>query len=269
MPDIHSTAIICDTAQIGEGTTIGPYTVIGKRVKIGKNNKIGPHCVIENAVMGEGNEVIASAFIGVKPQDLSYDDNMQSAVVIGNKNKIRECVTIHRATNLDKPTTIGDSCLLMANSHVAHDCILHNHIILANSVGVAGHVEIDDGAILSGMVGAHQFVRIGKLAMVSGLSGLPLDVPPFCYATGGRAKLAGINIVGLTRAKFSKEAIRAVKEAYKVLFLSQNTMAESIKILKENNPATEVMELITFCENSKRGIMSARAKGKKTEEDDE
>lgn len=266
-PNIHSTAIVSPEAKIGEGTVIGPYTIIGKNTTLGQNNNIGPHCVIENTIMGDGNEVIASAFIGVKPQDLSYD-GMESMVVMGNGNKVRECVTIHRSTSLDTPTKIGDNCLFMANSHIAHDCQLQDRIILVNSAGVAGHAEIASGAIISGMCGVHQFVRVGRLAMLSGLSGLTLDLPPFCYGVGTRAKLAGINLVGLKRAGFTREAIVAIKRAYAQLFLSKNTLQESLAILKQNNPTPEVMEMIDFIETSKRGVMVARSKAAKDEDAD-
>ncbi|MBQ3933966.1 MAG: acyl-ACP--UDP-N-acetylglucosamine O-acyltransferase [Elusimicrobiaceae bacterium] len=266
-PNIHPTAIIDPSAKIGEGTVVGPFTIIGKGVTIGKNNKIGPSCVIENTTMGDENELIGHCFIGVKPQDLSYKDGFESRVQIGNKNKIRECVTIHRSTKLDQPTVIGDSCLLMANSHVAHDCILGNNIILVNCCGVAGHVRIADHAILSGLTGVHQFVRIGRLAMLSGLSGLMLDLPPFCYATGTRAKLAGINVIGLRRAGFSSETIRAIKHAYMELFLSTRTMKESIELLRSKPQVPEVMEMIEFCEKTERGLTTPRKKTNNTEED--
>jgi len=270
-PNIHPTAIIDPSAKIGEGTIIGPFTIIGKNTTIGKNNKIGPSCIIENTTMGDENELIASCFIGVKPQDLSFQDGMESRVQIGNKNKIRECVTIHRATNLEQPTTIGNSCLLMANSHVAHDCILGNNIILVNSCGVAGHARIGDHAILSGLTGVHQFVRVGRFAMLSGLSGLTLDLPPFCYAVGTRAKLAGLNLIGLKRAGFKPEVVRAIKKAYMELFVSDRTMEESIALLRSKPQVPEVTELIDFCASTKRGLTTSRAKARKQkdEEDDE
>ena len=218
--------------------------------------------------MGDENELIGHCFIGVKPQDLSYQDGFESRVKIGNKNKRRECVTIHRSTKLEQPTVIGDSCLLMANSHVAHDCILGNNIILANSCAVAGHVQIADRAIMSGLTGLHQFVRVGRLAMLSGLSGLTLDLPPFCYATGTRAKLAGLNLVGLKRAGFKPEVIRAIKKAYMEIFVSDKTMEESIKILRSKPQVPEVMELIEFCESTKRGLTTSRAKSRRQKEED-
>ena len=268
-PVIHPTAIIDPSAKIGEGTVVGPFTIIGKDTTIGKNNRIGPSCIIENTDMGDENELIGHCFIGVKPQDLSYKDGFESRVKIGNKNKIRECVTIHRSTKLEQPTVIGDSCLLMANSHVAHDCILGNNIILANSCAVAGHVRIADRAIMSGLTGLHQFVRVGRLAMLSGLSGLTLDLPPFCYATGTRAKLAGLNIIGLKRAGFSSETVRAIKKAYMELFLSSRTLKESIEFLRSKPQVPEVMEMIEFCETTERGLTTPRKKTNKTEEDND
>ena len=256
--NIHPTAIIDPQAKIGKNVQIGPYTIIGKNTEIGEGSKIGPFCVIENTKMGKNNELIGSAFIGVKPQDLSYKD-LESCVIIGDRNQIRENVTIHRATSLETPTTIGNNCLLMANSHVAHDCVLGNNIILVNSCGVAGHVHICDNAILSGMTALHQFVRVGRFSMLSGLSGLTLDMPPFCRATGTRAKLVGLNTVGLRRAGWTREQISAVKNAYKKLFLdTTHTMKETLDILEKENPTPEVKELIDFCRNTKRGIMSAR-----------
>jgi UDP-N-acetylglucosamine acyltransferase len=257
--NIHATAIIAPDAKIGDNATIGPYTIIGKKTTIGAGSRIGPHCVIENTIMGENNEVISCASIGLKPQDLSYD-GIESMVVIGSNNQIREGVTIHRATSLDAPTVIGDNCLFMANSHVAHDCRIGDNVILVNSSGVAGHVDIANNAILSGMSAVHQFVRIGRLAMISGLSGLPLDVPPFCRASGGRAKLVGLNTIGLRRNGFTREMISAVKNAYKTLFHSTRTLKESIEILRKNNPTPEVLEMIVFIENTKRGVTAARRK---------
>lgn len=256
---IHPTAIIDPSAKIDPTTYIGPYTVVGKNVTMGKNNHIGPFCLIENTEMGDGNEVIAHASIGVKPQDLSYD-GMESMVVIGNGNKIRECVTIHRSTKLDVPTHIGNNCLLMANAHIAHDCQLGSNIILANSTGIAGHVQLADRVISSGMVGVHQFVRVGKLAMLSGGAMLPLDVPPYCTAQGQRARLVGLNVIGMRRAGMSRDEIMAVKRAFKVLFRSKMMLAEAIAKLEAENPIAPVKEMLEFCKNSKRGIASAKRK---------
>jgi len=265
---IHPTAIIAPDAEIGKNTVIGPYAVIGPKTKTGDNNYIGPHCVIEHTIMGNNNEITASAFIGMKPQDLTHD-GAETMVVIGDNNKIRECATIHRATKSDAPTKVGNNCFLMACAHIAHDCKVGNNVIMVNNSGIAGHVEVADNALLSGMVAVHQFVRIGRLSMVSGLSGLPLDLPPFCRASGGRAKLVGLNSVGLRRNGFTREEIASVKKAYRQLFLSTNTLKESIEILKKDNPTPQVLEMINFIENSKRGIMAARRKAAGAEDADD
>ena len=255
--NIHPTAIIAPDAKIDPSTQIGPYTVIGPHVTIGKNNHIGPFCLIENTVMGDGNELIAHATIGVKPQDLSYDDAMQSMVHIGNGNKIRECVTIHRSTKEDVPTIVGNNCLLMANSHVAHDCCLGNNIIVANSTGIAGHVHIADRVVCSGLVGIHQFVRIGRMCMLSGGALIRQDVPPFCIVEGEHAKLVGLNIIGLRRNGLSHEEITQIKRAFKTLFRSKMLLKDAIAEVESSNPIPYVQELVDFCKEGKRGITAA------------
>ncbi len=259
MSNIHPTAIIDPSAQIDPSTVIGPYTIIGKDVVIGKNNHIGPYCVIENTTMGDDNELIASSFIGVKPQDLSYKDE-PTRVTMGNGNKIRECVTIHRSTKLDIPTSIGNNCLLMANAHIAHDCHLGNNIIIANSTGVAGHVVVEDRVVMSGMVGIHQFVRVGTMAMLSGGAMLPLDIPPYCIAQGERARLVGLNLVGLRRGGVSREAIMEIKRAYKLMFRSGKRLQDAMAELEAAHPCKEVQHMIDFCRASKRGVASAKLK---------
>ncbi len=258
--NLHPTAIIAPDAKIDPSTVIGPYTVIGPHVTIGKNNHIGPFCLIENTVMGDDNEVIAHATIGVKPQDLSYDDSLQSMVHIGNGNKIRECVTIHRSTQKDIPTVVGNNCLLMANSHVAHDCHLGNNIILGNSTGIAGHVHIADRVITSGMVGVHQFARIGRLAMLSGGTMAPQDIPPFCTAQGERARLVGLNVIGMRRAGMTHEEITTVSRAFKTLFRSKMLLQDAIAKVEAEHPIAAVQEILDFCKESKRGITAAKLK---------
>lgn len=259
MSNIHPTALIDPSAQIDPSTTVGPFTVIGPDVIIGKNNKIGPHCVIENTTMGDDNEIIASAFIGVKPQDLSYKGE-PTRVTMGSGNQIRECVTIHRSTHLDSPTSIGDGCLLMANVHVAHDCHLGNHIIIANSTGIAGHVTVEDRVVMSGMVGIHQFARIGTMAMLSGGAMIPLDIPPYCIAQGERARLVGLNVVGMRRGGLTRESMTQIKRAYKLLFRSGKRLDDSIAELEAQNPCPEVRHMIDFCKASKRGVTMAKRK---------
>ncbi len=257
MSNIHPTAIIDPSAQIDPSTVVGPYTVIGADVQIGKNNHIGPFCVIENTTMGDNNELIASCFIGVKPQDLSYKDE-HTRVVMGNGNKIRECVTIHRSTFIDKPTTLGNNNLLMANSHLAHDVQMGNNCIIANSTGIAGHVLIEDRVVMSGMVGVHQFSRVGTMAMISGGAMVPLDVPPYCIAQGERARLVGLNIVGMRRSGMERSAMFEIKRAFKLMFRSGKRLEEAMTELEAAPHCQEVQHLIDFCRASERGVMPAK-----------
>jgi len=266
MSNIHPTAIIHPSAHIDPSTVVGPYTVIGEDVQIGKNNHIGPFCVIENTTMGDNNELIASCFVGVKPQDLSYKDE-HTRVVMGNGNKIRECVTIHRSTFVDKPTTLGHNNLLMANSHLAHDVQMGNHCIIANSTGIAGHVIIEDRVVMSGMVGVHQFSRVGTMAMISGGAMVPLDVPPYCIAQGERARLVGLNIIGLRRSGMDRSAMLEIKRAFKLMFRSGKRLEEAMAQLEAAPHCKEVQHLIDFCRASERGVMPAK-KSMRGEEDE-
>lgn len=257
MSNIHPTAIIDPAAKIDPSTVVGPYTVIGPDVQIGKNNHIGPFCVIENTTMGDNNDLIASCFIGVKPQDLSYKDE-PTRVVMGNGNKIRECVTIHRSTFVDKPTTLGNNNLLMANSHLAHDVQMGNNCIVANSTGIAGHVIVEDRVVMSGMVGVHQFSRVGTMSMISGGTMVALDVPPYTLAQGERAKLIGLNIVGLRRAGLDRKVILEIKRAFKLMFRSGKRLEEAMAELEAAPRCAEVQHLIDFCRASQRGIAPAK-----------
>lgn len=258
--NIHPTAVIHPNAKIADGVTISPYVIIGDDVQVGSGTKIGPFCVLENCTVGENNEFISHASIGVKPQDLSYRDE-HTRVVIGDRNKIREGVTVHRSTDLEIPTRVGNDCLLMAQAHIAHDVQVGNGVIVVNSAGVAGHVIIEDRAIISGLSAIHQFVRVGTFAMLSGLGGLPQDLPPYCIASGTRAKLVGLNLVGLKRAGFKLETVRSIKNTYKILFLSGLNMSDAIvKARGQENLTKEAEHMINFCANSKRGVITARMK---------
>ncbi len=257
MSNIHPTCVVDPSAQIDPSTVIGPYTVIGQNVVIGKNNKIGPYCVIENTTLGDNNEFISSVSVGVKPQDLKYKDE-PTRVVIGNGNELRECVTVHRSTDINVPTSIGNNCLLMANAHVAHDCHLGSNIIVANCTAIAGHITIEDRAVISGLIGIHQFSRIGTMAMLSGGTMVHQDIPPYCIAQGSRARLVGINLVGLRRNGLSRETILNIRRAYKALFRSGKMLSEALAELEATHPCKEVQHLIDFCKNSTRGIVAAK-----------
>ena len=268
MSNIHPTAVIHPNAKIADNVTISPYVVIGDDVEIGSGTKIGPFCVFENCTIGKDNEFIASSFIGVKPQDLSYKDE-HTRVVMGDRNKIREGVTVHRSTDVNVPTRVGNDCLLMAQAHVAHDVQICNGVILVNSAGVAGHIIIEDRAIISGLSALHQFVRVGTFAMLSGLGGLPQDLPPYCIASGTRAKLVGLNLVGLKRAGFKLDTVRSIKNTYKILFLSGLNMSDAIvKARAQEGLTKEAEHMINFCAESKRGVITARMKSSADDDDE-
>ena len=254
--NIHSTAIVHPKAQIAEGVSIGPYSVIGEQVSIGKDTKIASHVLIEGwTTIGERNQLHSFSCIGTPPQDVGYK-NEETYLIIGDDNVIREFATVHRATTkADRKTEIGNRNYLMAYSHVAHDCKLGNSIIMANSAGLAGHITIEDYAILGGIVGVHQHVRIGAYAMIGGQSAIVQDIPPYVSAAGNRAQLYGLNTIGLKRKGFSDEVINDLKKAYKIIFRSGLMQDEAFKKAIEEFPDTrEVHYLVDFMRKSKRGV---------------
>jgi len=254
-PTIHRTAIVDSGAKIEDGVEIGPYCIIGKRVKIGKNTKLNSHIVMEDTDIGSNCTVFPFTSIGLPPQDTRYNDE-KTKVKIGSNNIIREYITIHRASiSGDKVTTIGNNNFMMAYVHIAHDCKIGNHTIMANSTTLAGHVEVEDYAFIGGHVAVHQFTRIGAYSMIGGFSAIPQDIPPFTTAAGERAKLYGLNTIGLKRHDFEEATIKDLKHAYKVLFRSKLTLKEAIKKLKkENQHSEEIKHFIDFIEKNKRGI---------------
>lgn len=253
---IHPTAIISPDAHLEEGVEIGPYSIIGSDVKIGKNTLIGPHTVIDDYThIGEGNHIFQFCSIGAPPQDLKFGGE-KTRVVIGNFNTIREFVTIHRSTTADIGVTIiGDHNLLMAYTHVAHNCKLDNNIIMSNAATLAGHIHIEDYAIISGLTGIHQFCRIGEHCMIGGASAVVKDIPPYVIAQGNHAKLFGLNVIGLKRRNFSEKTIKAISEAYRIIFRSKLLLEDAIKKAEaevENLP--EVNHFIKFIKESERGV---------------
>ena len=256
---IHPTAIVHPTATLDPSVTVGPYAVIGEDVVIGAGSSVGPHAVVEHATIGKNNKLHAGCYGGTAPQDLKYAGE-KTRLVMGDNNTVRECVTINRGTTHTGETRIGSNCLFMAYAHVAHDCRIGNGVIVVNSVALAGHIEVGDYAVLGGICAIHQFARIGRLAMLGGGSMNGQDVLPFCNTQGDRAQLRGLNILGMRRAGISREAIGAVKDAYKLIFMQGLTMAAAVLKLKAGNPCPEVQEWIRFIEApSKRGLMRAAA----------
>ena len=239
---IHPTAIIDQKAKIGENVEIGAFTLIGGNVEIGDNTIIKSHCVIEGFTkIGKNNIIFPFVAIGQDPQDLKFNGE-KSEIVIGDNNKIREYVTIHPGTKDDNLITkIGNNCLFMVSSHIAHDCVIGNNVVLANNATLAGHVKVGDFAIIGGLSAVHQFVRIGNNAMIGGMSGVENDVIPYGAVTGERASLAGLNIIGLKRANFEREEIHALRAFYKELFEDKN----------ENSLSDKISELAQKYENKK------------------
>lgn len=253
---IHSTAIIHPAARIGQDVQIGPYAVIGEYVVIGDRTTIGPHTVIEGRTqIGCDNQIFQFASVGAIPQDLKYRGE-ETTLRIGDRNIVREFVTLHLGTTEGGgETVIGNNNLFMAYCHVAHDCHVGNHVIMANGSTLAGHVEVQDYAILGGLSAIHQFTRVGAHVMISGGAMVNQDVPPYTIAQGDRARTVGLNLVGLKRRGFSEETIAAVKAAYRMVFRSGLRLEEALKkILDESGKVPEVVAFVEFIRNSQRGI---------------
>jgi UDP-N-acetylglucosamine acyltransferase len=254
---IHPTAIVHPTAEIDENVEIGPYTIIEENVIIDEGTRVGPHVVIrQNTTIGTNCQIFQFASIGERPQDLKYSDE-ETATIIGCNNVIREYVTIHRASvHGDGKTELGNRNFLMAYCHVAHDCKIGNHVIMANGATLGGHIEIQDHAILGGLSAAHQFVRIGTHCIVSGLTGIPQDIPPYTMAAGERARLYGLNVTGLKRHNFSDDTLRSLKKAYRLLFRSKLPLSQAVERVQNDKIASvpEVAHMVDFIRHSERGI---------------
>lgn len=253
---IHATAIIHPAARIGQDVRIGPYAVIGEHVVIGDRTTIGPHAVIEGRTqIGCDNQIFQFASVGAIPQDLKYRGE-ETTLRIGDRNIVREFVTLHLGTSEGgRETVIGNGNLFMAYCHVAHDCHVGNHVIMANGSTLAGHVEVQDYAILGGLSAIHQFTRVGAHVMISGGAMVNQDVPPYTIAQGDRARTVGLNLVGLKRRGFSDETIAAVKAAYRMVFRSGLRLEEALKkMMDELGNVPEVVFFVEFIRNSQRGI---------------
>ncbi len=253
---IHPSAIIYPGAEIDIDVEIGPYAVIGENVKIGRGTSIGPSAVIQGwTEIGKNNKIFHLCSVGAVPQDLKYKGE-KTFLRIGDDNIIREFATIHLGTVTgDGETTIGDRNLFMAYCHVAHDCHIGSNVVMANGAALAGHITVEDYAILGGMSGIHQYVRIGAHVMVGGGAMVGQDVPPYTVASGDRATLHGLNLVGLKRRGFSDELIADIKKAYKILVRSNLRVEEALHRIKEEVPMSpEIEHFVEFVEKSERGI---------------
>lgn len=262
MTQIHATAIIEQGARLGEDVLMGPYCSVGGMVELGDGVRLHSHVVVAGkTTIGPNTHVFPFASIGHPPQDLKYKGE-ESELVIGANNIIREHATMNPGTaGGGMITRIGNNCLFMVGAHVAHDCDIANHVILANNATLAGHVEVDDFAILGGLSAVHQFCRIGRHAMIGGMSGVENDVIPYGSVTGNRARLDGLNIVGLRRRGFSRSEVAAMRKAYRLLFAHEGTMAERLEdvaeMYKDNNA---VMDIVSFIRSdSSRAICQPKS----------
>ena len=257
MVQIHPTAVISSGAELASGVTIGPYCIIGEHVTIGSDTVIDSHVVIEGRTrIGERNKISPFACIGTPPQDIGYKGE-DTRVIIGDDNVIREYVTIHRATSKENlETVVGNNNFIMAYAHIAHDCVLGDHIIMANVVTLGGHTRVGDHVNFGGLAAAHQFVRIGAYAFIGGACGMAQDIPPFMIAAGSRAKLFGINQIGLSRNGFDKETVAGLKKAYRIIWRKNRRFSKGVtQVRDEIESFPELEDLLGFLEGSKRGIV--------------
>lgn len=255
MKEIHPTAIVHAGAQISDGVKIGPYSIIGENVSIGRDTTISAHVVIEGwCSIGEENAIFTGAVIGSSPQDLKFKGE-KATVKIGNRNTIREFVTINFGTaGGGGETKIGDDSLLMAYSHVAHDCVIGNHVIMANAATLGGHVTLEDSVIISGLAGVHHFVRIGCMSIVGGDSKVVVDIPPYCIVDGHPARVRGVNIIGLRRHNIPQERRNCLKQAYKLLYRSNLNYFQALERIKTEVIQTpEIVHLTEFVMETRQG----------------
>ena len=269
---VHPTAIVHPTARLGVGVDIGPYAVIGPDVQLGDRVWVGPHAVVEYADVGAECRLHPHAFVGTEPQDLKFKGE-KTRVRVGARTHVRECVMIHRGTVASGETVVGSNCLLMAYTHVAHDCVLADNVIMANVATLAGHVEVGLGAFIGGLSAVHQFVRIGAGAMIGGGSMVTADVAPFCLVQGDRAKTAGLNVVGLRRRGTSRDALSSLKAAYRTVFSKGLSLREAVEEIARSPRPPEVELFLEFVRKTgSRGLCRPAAKaagGPDTEPDED
>ena len=249
MTDIHASAAVHKDAEVGEGVKIGPFCVVGPNARLGDGVELLSHVVVEgHTEVGAHTRAFPFASLGHAPQDLKFKGEV-SRLVIGANNIIREHVTMNPGTEGGGlETRVGNNCLFMVGAHVAHDCQLADNVILVNNATLAGHVSIQEWAIVGGLSAVHQFVRIGRHAMIGGMTGVTQDVIPYGSVTGNRAKLEGLNLVGLKRRDFDRETIHALRQAYRLIFAQEGTMAERLadvaELFGDNQPVMEIVEFI-------------------------
>jgi UDP-N-acetylglucosamine acyltransferase len=252
---VHKTAVISKEAKLGEDVVIGPYAVISGKAVIGAGSKLASHCVVEgNTTIGKNCEIFTGAVIGSRPQDLKYKGE-KVYLEVGDNNIIREYCTLNPGTEEGSKTIVGSGNLIMAYSHVAHDCRVGDNCVLANGSTLAGHVTIEDRAVIGGLVAIHQFVRVGKLSIIGGCSKVVQDIPPYSTCDGHPAAVFGLNLIGLRRHNVPKESIGLLDDAFRILFSSGLSVKHSLeKLVQEVKLTSEVTYLVEFIKKTERGI---------------
>lgn len=267
---IHPSAVIAPGAELDQGVRVGPYAVVGQHVRVGRDSSIGPHSVIEgHTTIGCENRIFQFASVGAIPQDKKYQGE-DSSLTIGDRNTIREFATLNiGTTGGGMVTRVGNDNLFMVYSHVGHDCQIGNNVILANCATLAGHVILGDHVGVGGLAAIHQFTRIGESAYLGGGAMVSLDVPPYCMAQGDRARLFGLNLVGLKRRGFGEEQLSALKKAYRTFFAEGLTLKEAAdRTRQEQATSPEALHLAEFIASSQRGICRPRRNAGQESEDD-
>ena len=254
-PRVHPAAVVDGSVELGDGVEVGPYAVLGPNVTIGERTRIAAHVVIErDTQVGRDCRIHSGAVVGGDPQDLKYGGE-QAPLLIGDRTVIREFVTLNRGTAARGRTQIGSDCLLMAYVHVAHDCIIGDHVVIANAVNMGGHCEIGDWVIIGGLTAIHQFVQIGAHAFVGGSSAVRKDVPPFVRAAGDPLRLVGLNVVGLQRRGFEEQERADIRRAYRILFQSKLNLRDAVAQARaELGESRHAATLLDFIDRSERGV---------------
>lgn len=260
MIDVHATAVIHPTARLGSNVRIGPYAVVGEHARIGDRTVLGPHAIVEAyTTLGADCQLYPGAVVGGVPQDLKYGGE-ESYTVIGDRNVIRECATINRATGVGDETRIGHDNLIMAYVHVAHNCLIGNHVVLSNGVTLAGHIEIEDHVTVGGLCGLHQFIKVGTMAMIGAMSRVVQDVPPYMLVEGHPPKVHGPNTVKLRRLELDAGVRDQLKRAYKLLYRSGLNVAQAMEQIRALGAEPELERLLDFIRRSDRGLVGLRAR---------
>lgn len=270
MIEVHATAVVHSSARLGDGVRIGPYVVVGEHVTLGEGTILGPHAVIEAfTTMGRDCQVFPGAVVGGIPQDLKFAGE-ESYLLMGDRNVVRECATINRATGMGDETRIGDDNLFMAYVHIAHNCIVGSHIVMSNGVTLAGHVVVEDHAIIGGLTGLHQFIRVGAHCMIGAMSRVAQDVPPYLLIEGNPPKVYGPNVIGLRRRGMALATRSAIKQVFKLVYRGGLNIKQAIAAVDDATLAIpEIAHFVAFLLASQRGVIGLGTKAAPVQDDED